>query len=59
MTNNPTKYGGLAGHGLQISERVPLETTPTAENVAYLTAKRERMGHVLDLDEVATGRAAT
>ena len=59
LTNNPTKYSGLAGHGLQIFERVPLETTPTTENVAYLRAKRERMGHVLHLDAAATGTAAT
>src|SRR6266496_1519098 len=26
MTNNPAKYGGLDGYGLQIVERVPLET---------------------------------
>jgi len=49
MTNNPAKYGGLAGHGLQIVERIPLETEPTPHNVAYLTAKRERMGHELRL----------
>jgi 3,4-dihydroxy 2-butanone 4-phosphate synthase/GTP cyclohydrolase II len=30
MTNNPTKYGGLEGFGLNIVERVPLESSPTA-----------------------------
>ncbi len=49
MTNNPAKYAGLAGHGLRITGRVPLETSPTPENVAYLTTKRERMGHELKL----------
>jgi 3,4-dihydroxy 2-butanone 4-phosphate synthase / GTP cyclohydrolase II len=48
MTNNPVKYGGLEGFGLDITERVPLEPTPNPENVAYLRTKRERMGHFLD-----------
>lgn len=47
MTNNPSKYGGLEGFGLEIVERVPLETLPTPENIAYLRTKRERMGHLL------------
>lgn len=51
MTNNPSKYGGLEGYGLEIVERVPLEVTPTRENIAYLRAKQEKMGHILDLDQ--------
>ena len=50
MTNNPSKYGGLEGFGLEIVERVPLEVTPNAENIAYLRAKAEKMGHLLDLE---------
>ena len=50
LTNNPAKYGGLTGFGLEICERVPLQTTPTAENIAYLRTKQQRMGHLLDLD---------
>jgi 3,4-dihydroxy 2-butanone 4-phosphate synthase / GTP cyclohydrolase II len=53
MTNNPTKYGGLEGFGLDIVERVGLQPTPTAENIEYLRTKRERMGHLLEgLDDV-------
>lgn len=52
LTNNPSKYGGLAGFGLEIVDRVPIESTPTADNVAYLRTKRDRMGHLLDLDTV-------
>lgn len=48
MTNNPVKYGGLEGFGLDITERVPLESSPNPENLAYLRTKRERMGHLLD-----------
>jgi len=36
MTNNPAKYGGLEGYGLDIVERVPLEQVPNPENVEYL-----------------------
>lgn len=56
LTNNPAKYTGLQGFGLEIIERVTLAPQPTAENIAYLRTKRERMGHDLgDLDgDVAT-----
>ncbi len=47
MTNNPAKYGGLEGFGLDIVERVPLETTANPENIEYLRTKRERLGHLL------------
>lgn len=53
MTNNPTKYGGLEGFGLNIVERVGLESEPTAFNIDYLRTKRERMGHLLGgLDDI-------
>jgi 3,4-dihydroxy 2-butanone 4-phosphate synthase/GTP cyclohydrolase II len=47
MTNNPSKYGGLEGFGLNIVERVPIESLPTEFNIDYLRTKRERMGHLL------------
>ncbi len=47
MTNNPAKRGGLEGFGLEITERVPLETSPNEENVTYLTTKHARLGHLL------------
>ena len=48
MTNNPAKYGGLEGFGLEVVERVPLESIPNPENIHYLRTKRERMGHLLE-----------
>jgi 3,4-dihydroxy 2-butanone 4-phosphate synthase/GTP cyclohydrolase II len=48
LTNNPAKRAGLDGYGLAIVERVPLETRPTAQNIDYLRAKREKLGHLLD-----------
>ncbi len=50
MTNNPAKYGGLDGYGLEITERVPLVTVPTEQNLAYLRTKQERLGHLLGLE---------
>jgi 3,4-dihydroxy 2-butanone 4-phosphate synthase/GTP cyclohydrolase II len=48
LTNNPAKYGGLLGFGLNITERVALESEPTEHNRAYLETKREKMGHLLE-----------
>ena len=45
MTNNPAKYGGIAGYGLSVVERVPIVTAITPENRDYLMAKRDRLGH--------------
>ena len=53
LTNNPAKYGGLEGSGLNIVERVALESQPTSYNIDYLRTKRERMGHLLEgLDDL-------
>jgi 3,4-dihydroxy 2-butanone 4-phosphate synthase/GTP cyclohydrolase II len=52
LTNNPEKRAGLEGHGLTIRERLPLQTDPTPQNVGYLRAKREKLGHLLDLPDV-------
>ena len=49
MTNNPQKYLALAGYGLEIVERVPLEVPPTDSSRDYLRAKRDKLGHLLSL----------
>ena len=49
ITNNPRKFVGLTGYGLEIVERVPLEIPPNACNLRYLKTKKEKMGHILDL----------
>jgi 3,4-dihydroxy 2-butanone 4-phosphate synthase/GTP cyclohydrolase II len=49
LTNNPRKFVGLAGYGLEIVERVALEVPPNACNLRYLKTKKEKMGHILDL----------
>ncbi len=48
MTNNMGKYVALAGYGLEIVERVPLELPATDANIEYLRTKKHRMGHLLE-----------
>ncbi len=48
LTNNPRKVVGLDGYGLEIVERVPIvHPEPSAENRAYLAAKRDKLGHLI------------
>jgi 3,4-dihydroxy 2-butanone 4-phosphate synthase/GTP cyclohydrolase II len=49
ISNNPRKFVGLAGYGLEVVERVPLEIKPNPNNIKYLKTKKEKMGHILDL----------
>ena len=44
MTNNPKKVVGLEGYGINIVDRVPIETEPTETNLKYLQTKREKTG---------------
>jgi 3,4-dihydroxy 2-butanone 4-phosphate synthase/GTP cyclohydrolase II len=48
LTNNPAKVSGLGGFGLTVTGRVGLPSVPTAHNLRYLTAKRDRLGHQID-----------
>ena len=50
MTNNPAKYSGLKSYGLEIVERIALRPHVTPENLRYLSAKRDRLGHLLPTD---------
>jgi 3,4-dihydroxy 2-butanone 4-phosphate synthase/GTP cyclohydrolase II len=47
LTNNPKKVSGLEAYGLRVTEQVPIEVTPNGENLRYLQAKREKLGHRL------------
>jgi 3,4-dihydroxy 2-butanone 4-phosphate synthase/GTP cyclohydrolase II len=49
LTNNPKKVVGLDGYGLRIIERVPIQVPPNERNLRYLEAKKEKLGHLLDL----------
>jgi len=57
LTNNPAKRAGLEGYGLEIAERVPLETVPTPQNLRYLQAKRDKLGHDLDIEQLGSSYA--
>lgn len=46
MTNNPRKIAALAGYGLEIVERVPIEIPPNKNNIRYLRTKQKKLGHV-------------
>ncbi|MGD0558915.1 MAG: bifunctional 3,4-dihydroxy-2-butanone-4-phosphate synthase/GTP cyclohydrolase II [Streptosporangiaceae bacterium] len=48
LTNNPAKVDGLVAHGVGV-ERVALPPMATPHNLRYLTAKRDRLGHSIDL----------
>lgn len=47
ITNNPRKLIGLDGHGLKITERIPIQIKPTKHNKRYLETKRDKLGHLL------------
>ena len=51
LTNNPKKYYGLSGYGLEVVDQVPLEVAPTEHNERYLRTKREKLGHLLEVIE--------
>lgn len=51
MSNNPTKRTGLIGYGLEIIENIPLEIESNEHNELYLKAKRDKMGHSLNLNK--------
>ncbi|MDD3845482.1 MAG: bifunctional 3,4-dihydroxy-2-butanone-4-phosphate synthase/GTP cyclohydrolase II [Syntrophorhabdaceae bacterium] len=48
LTNNPKKIKGLEGYGLTVVERVSIEMVPTKDNIAYLTTKQKKLGHILN-----------
>jgi 3,4-dihydroxy 2-butanone 4-phosphate synthase/GTP cyclohydrolase II len=52
MTNNPKKLIALEGYGLTITERVPIEVAPHEHSVTYLRTKRDKMGHLLEHEEL-------
>ena len=50
ITNNPRKIIGLEGYGIEVVERVPIETKPSKENLEYLRTKAQKLGHLLSIN---------
>lgn len=50
LTNNPKKVVGLDGYGLRVVETVTIQAHPHPENIEYLETKKEKMGHLIDVD---------
>ncbi len=51
LTNNPKKIVGLEGYGIEVVERFPLEMAASKENKNYLMCKRDRMGHLIAVED--------
>ena len=47
LTNNPKKISGLSGHGLSVTDQIPIQHASNPHNEAYLDTKRDRLGHTL------------
>ena len=51
LTNNPKKIIGLEGYGIEVVDRFPIEMAVSDENKSYLQCKRDRMGHLMEVDD--------
>jgi 3,4-dihydroxy 2-butanone 4-phosphate synthase/GTP cyclohydrolase II len=47
LTNNPRKIAALAGYGMRVVERVPLQVGNNPHNSRYLATKAEKLGHLM------------
>jgi GTP cyclohydrolase II len=58
MTNNPLKIAGLAEAGVDVRGRIQLPSPSNPHNLEYLRVKRDRTGHLIEIDEEAKARAS-
>jgi 3,4-dihydroxy 2-butanone 4-phosphate synthase/GTP cyclohydrolase II len=52
MSNNPEKVRALLAAGIEVVERVPVEIKPHAPAIKYLLTKKEKMGHLLQFNDI-------
>jgi len=58
VTNNPLKVSGLQEAGVRVRGRIQLPSPTNPHNLEYLRTKRERTGHLIEVDGAdATARA--
>ena len=50
MTNNPLKIKGLEEQGIEVEERLQHQSGAGPENANYLSTKKRRMGHLLNVE---------
>lgn len=51
LTNNPAKMQDLERHGVRITGRIPVEFPANEVNRRYLETKRDRLGHLLEVEQ--------
>jgi GTP cyclohydrolase II len=51
ITNNPLKIEGLQAEGVRVRRRIPSLAPSNPHNIGYLRTKRERTGHLIELDQ--------
>ncbi len=51
ITNNPKKIVALKGYGLEITDRVQIESKPNKHNDKYLHTKKSKMGHLFEFKD--------
>lgn len=52
ITNNPKKIIGLEGYGLEILDRIKVESECNEYNYRYLCTKASKMNHMLDIHKM-------
>lgn len=57
MTNNPEKIAALEAAGLEVVADLRSVGRRTAENVRYLATKRDKAGHLIELDGATAPKA--
>ena len=50
LSNNPRKAKALAENGIELVVQLSCEAVPNPHSLAYLRAKKEKMGHALSLE---------
>jgi GTP cyclohydrolase II len=58
VTNNPLKLAGLQEAGVKVRGRIQLPSPANPHNLGYLRVKRERTGHLIELDAEDEPKAA-